>query len=125
MEKFNFKTFSYNAARQNYPRRLKRERTRWDSLVGQRLLESFCLAEKGGFMKEFLDDLLSDEEFKRFASKLYVLEQLFMDTPYSYMCETEGLSPNTISAISKKTADKKWRLLSSHEGQVPERFQVF
>jgi uncharacterized protein YerC len=125
MEKFNLKTFSYNGARQNYSRRLKRERTRWDSLAGQRLLESFCLAEKGGFMKEFLDDLLSGEEFKRFASKLYVLEQHFMGTPYSYMCETEKLSPNTISAISKKTADKNGGYYRVMRSKYPRGFRYF
>ena len=125
MKKFNLKTFSYNGARQNYPRRSRRERTKWDSLAGKRLLESFCLAEKGGFMKEFLDDLLSDDEFKKLASKLYVLEKLFMGTPYSYMCETEGLSPNTISAISKKTADKKGGYYRVMRSKYPNGFRYF
>ena len=125
MNKFNLKTFSYNTARQNYSRRSKSERTKWDSLAGVRLLESFSLAAKGDFMKEFLDDLLSDEEFKRFASKLYVLEQLFMGTPYSYMCETEGLSPKTISAISKKTADKKGGYYRVMRAKYPNGFRYF
>ena len=47
MEKFNLKTFSYNGARQNYPRRLKRERTRWDSLAGQTFARIFLFGRKG------------------------------------------------------------------------------
>ena len=123
MNKFNFKTLSYNTARQNYNHKAHGSRTKWDSLAGERLLESFYMAAKGGFMKEFLDDLLSDEEFKKFASKLYILEQLFMGTPYSYMCETEGLSPKTISAISKKTADKKGGYYRVMRNRYPKGFR--
>src|SRR5665213_815299 len=87
MPRFNFKTLSYNAARQNYTQRVhtkKAECTKWDSLEGERLLESFSAAERGGFMSEFLDDLLSEKEFERLAAKLKVLEYLFMGMPYSH-----------------------------------------
>jgi hypothetical protein len=59
MEKFNFKTLSYNMARRNLGRGAKVVRTKWDLQGGERLLEAFSLAAKGGFMKEFLDDLLT------------------------------------------------------------------
>ena len=125
MNKFNLKTFSYNTARQNYSYRARARRTKWESLAGERLLESFSLAAKGGFMKEFLDDLLSDDEFKRFAAKLYVLENLFTGTPYSYMCETGGLSSKTIATISKKTADKKGGYYRLMRSRYPRGFRYF
>jgi len=112
-------------ARQNYARRTKTAPTKWDSLAGQRLLESFSFAAKGGFMKEFLDDLLTEHEFKKLASKLFVLELLFAGTPYSYMNETYGLSSRTISAISKKTANKKGGYYRIMRSKYPYGYKYF
>jgi uncharacterized protein YerC len=128
MSKVNLKTISYNLARQNYSHNNDKRTagcTKWNSQSGERLLQSFSLAAKGGFMKEFLDDLLSDTEFKRLASKLFVLEMLFMGTPYSYMIETYGLSPKTISAISKKTANKKGGYYRVMMELYPRGFRYF
>jgi uncharacterized protein YerC len=125
MEKFNFKTLSYNMARRNLGRGAKVVRTKWDLQGGERLLEAFSLAAKGGFMKEFLDDLLSEKEFKRFVARLQTLEQIFMGTPYSYMTETNGLSSKTISAISKKTADKKGGYYRVMRERYPRGFKYF
>jgi uncharacterized protein YerC len=125
MPNLNLKTISYNLARQNYKYKGPAGRTKWNSQSGERLLEVFSLAAKGGFMKEFLDDLLSDTEFKKLAAKLYVLEQLFMGTPYSYMVETYSLSPKTISAISKKTANKKSGYYRVMRARYPRGFRYF
>jgi len=76
-------------------------------------------------MKEFLDDLLTEDEFKRFASKLSILEQLFAGTPYSYMCETEGLSSKTVSAISKKTANKDSGYYRVMRSKYPNGYRYF
>jgi hypothetical protein len=58
MPKVNLKTISYNLARQNYSnnrRKVTTVYTKWNSQSGERLLESFSVAAKGGFMKEFHD----------------------------------------------------------------------
>ena len=89
------------------------------------LARIFSFGRKRGFMKEFLGDLLSDAEFRRLSSKLNVLEQLFMGTPYSYICKTEGLSPNAISDISKKTADKKGGYYRVMRSRYPKGFRYF
>jgi uncharacterized protein YerC len=125
MPRLNLKTVSYNLARQNYKCGRTIVRTKWNSQSGERLLEAFSFAAKGGFMKEFLDDLLSDTEFKKLAGKICVLEMLFMGTPYSYMSETYGLSTKTISAISKKTANKKGGYYRVMREKYPRGFKYF
>lgn len=74
-------------------------------------------------MKEFLDDLLSEKEFKRFVGRLHVLEQLFRGTPYSYISQTSRLSPKIIAAISKKTADKRGGYYRVMRIQYPRGFK--
>jgi uncharacterized protein YerC len=127
MGKFNFKTVSYNTARKNYTRKTKAHagRTKWDSQGGERLLEAFSLAAKGGFIKELLDNLLSEKEFKRFSSRFQVLEQLFIGTPYSFISQTTHLSSKTIAAISKKTADKKGGYYRVMRDRYPRGFKYF
>ena len=65
------------------------------------------------------------EEFKRFASKLYVLEQLFMGTPYSYMCETEKSEPKYHFCYLQKDRRQEWRILSGNEKQISAWLQIF
>ena len=75
--------------------------------------------------KEFLEDLLSESEYKKLSAKLYVLEMLFMGTPYSYMKDTFGLSSKTISNISKKTANKKGGYYRVMRIKYPRGFRYF
>ena len=63
--------------------------------------------------------------FKTFSSKLFVLEQLFMGTPYSHMCEINGLSPTTVSSISKKTANKNGGYYRVMRSKYPNGFRYF
>ena len=125
MQKFNFKTISYNLARNNYPARAKTDHTKWDSIDGKRMIEAFSVAAKEGFTMELLNDLLSPKEYKRFVARFKALEELFMGTPYSYISESTNLSSKTIADISKKTADKQggyYRVMRDH---YPRGFRYF
>ena len=125
MKKFDFKTISYHLARKNYSSKSRSERTKWDTLDGKRLLNAFTLASKGGFMREFLDDLLSEKEYKRFTGRLKVLELLFMGAPYSFISKSIGQSSKYIADISKKTANKENGYYKAMRDQYPRGFKYF
>ncbi len=90
-----------------YHKRLKRDLTKWDTVPGRKLLEVFSTAQEHGFMKEFLDDLLIESEFKQLSSRIEAVHLLLMGAPYTEIQKETGLSPKVIARISKKMDDKK------------------
>jgi uncharacterized protein YerC len=98
-----------------YKRKSRPAKTKWDTVQNRkRLLESFTLAQKWGFMKEFLDDLLLESEIERWGKRIEALHMLFAGTPYRSLTKFTGLSPAVIARISKKTSNKTggfWQLM--------------
>ncbi len=125
MANFPYKTISYNLARKNLPRRLQKPNGRWDKPSGQELLGAFRVALKGDFLKEFLDDLLTEADFKRFTTRLDILEHLSRGAPYSFMSKYLGWSVRDIAAISKKTANKQGGYYRIARDKYPRGFKYF
>ena len=92
-------------------------KTEWDISVNRsRMLEAFSIAEKHGFMKELLDDLLLASEIDQFGRRMEALHMLFAGMPYREITASTGFSSATIAWISKKTINKKggyWLVMKS------------
>jgi len=84
-----------------------RIRTKWDTIDGERLIKVLMMTETPDMMRLFLDDLLTESEIDLCIRRLQAVYMLSLATPYRFVRNSTGLSPSTISRISKQLIDKR------------------
>jgi uncharacterized protein YerC len=83
------------------------KRTKWNTVDGERLIRAFRLTRTPDMMRLFLDDLLTENEADLCIRRFQAADMLRIGTPYSFIRNSTGLSPNTIAQISKKMRDNR------------------
>ena len=80
----------------------------WNNIDAHRLVDAIVLSAKNpDLLRLFLDDLLTKTELEKCADRLYVAYLLSLGTPFSFINQTTGFAPATITRISKQIRNKK------------------
>ena len=74
---------------------------RWDNRTTEELLEAFVSLKNRSEAKQFLRDLLTEQEIIEFGKRWKTARMLSKNVPYSKIAKETGLSSTTIARISR------------------------
>lgn len=80
----------------------------WNDLLAQALLTALQIAaERPDILRSFLDDLMTRKEIEQIIARFQTIRLIKMGAPYRYINEYTGLSPATISRLTKTLCNKQ------------------
>ena len=79
----------------------------WKTTDNRIFLQAILAIETETEAKQFLRDLMTENEITEFAKRLQIAELLTKKVPYSKIEETTGFSSTTIARVSKWLNDGK------------------
>lgn len=79
----------------------------WNTTNSNRLIAALMKTDTPNEMRDFLDDLLTENELETSVKKLTAAYQLSLAIPYSFIRDSTGLSSATIARVAKQLDNKK------------------
>ncbi len=79
----------------------------WNTIDSHRLVRAFLAANNADQIRNFLNDIMTENELDQMVKRLKAVHMINIGTPYRYVSSEIGLSSATIARLSKKLADKK------------------
>ena len=99
--------------------------TNQELLKVEHLADAFLKAKTREIMVSFLKDILTEHEIAICVRRLFAAYQLAMGASYEFIVESTGLSPNTISRISKQMKDSHGGFNEALMRVYPDKFASF
>jgi len=73
----------------------------WKNENNQKLIEAFLTLKTSGQTRDFLRDLMTEDEIREFSNRLKAARMLSQKIPYSSIVKATGLSSTTVARVSK------------------------